>query len=68
MFVMTAVDNFFKKNRIDPMACIINNDYSLWTEGWVFFLLFFENFLAYLMRINVEFHRKSQINNSKESN
>ena len=50
------------------MACIINNDYSLWTEGWVFFLLFFENFLAYLMRINVEFHRKSPINNSKESN
>jgi hypothetical protein len=32
---MTAVDNFLK-NRIDEMASIINNDYSLRTDGWLF--------------------------------
>jgi hypothetical protein len=64
MFIMTAVDNFFK-NRIDEMASIINNDYSLRTDGWLFF---FEKLLTYLMRIDVEFQRKSQISNSKESN
>jgi hypothetical protein len=66
MFIMTAVDNFLK-NRIDEMASIINNDYSLRTDGWLFFI-FFEKLLAYLMRIYVEFQRKSQISNSKESN
>jgi hypothetical protein len=54
------------RNRwIDEMASIINNDYSLRTDGWLFF---FEKLLAYLMRIDVEFQRKSQISNSKESN
>jgi hypothetical protein len=30
--------------------------------------LFFENFLAHLMRINLEFRKKSPISNSKKSN
>jgi hypothetical protein len=29
MFIMTAADIFFKKNKINAMASIINNDYSL---------------------------------------
>ena len=61
MFVMTAVDNLIQWLVLSIMTTV----YEL-KAGCVF--LFFENFLAYLMRINVEFHRKSQINNSKESN